>query len=226
MAELIVALDVATLDEARRLIEALPELRWAKIGPVLLLASGTNRLIGELHNGGIKVFLDCKWHDIPHTVAGAVRQAARLGVDLATVHALGGSEMVRAAVAARGGMRVAGVSVLTSHNAESFGEARGVQGTDLREEVSRLTRLLVDAGVDAVVTSPFEIAQVKEVAGPDRWIVVPGIRPAGSAAGDQRRRATPEEAVAAGATHLVVGRPVIEASDPRAVYQAICEAIA
>jgi orotidine-5'-phosphate decarboxylase len=232
MAELIVAFDVASTDQARRLADSLPGLKWAKIGPMLLLAEGGTALIGELRGRGVKIFLDCKWHDIPNTVAGAVRAAAALGVDLATVHALGGRAMVRAAVEARGGMRLAGVSVLTSHTADSFADATGRAdlasgggGADLGEEVARLTRLLVEAGVDAIVTSPQEIARVRALAGPDRWIVVPGIRPAGSAAGDQRRTATPEQAAAAGATHLVVGRPVIEAREPRAVYQALCDAI-
>ncbi len=230
MAELIVAFDVASTDAARRLADSLPGLAWAKIGPMLLLAEDGTALIGELRGRGVKIFLDCKWHDIPHTVAGAVRAAAGLGVELATVHGLGGREMVQAAVEARGAMRLAGVSVLTSHTAASFAEATGRRGAevgmDLGEEVARLTRLLVDAGVDAIVTSPHEIGPVRALAGPDRWIVVPGIRPAGSAAGDQRRTATPREAVAAGATHLVVGRPVIEAREPRAVYQALCDAIA
>jgi orotidine-5'-phosphate decarboxylase len=227
MAEVIVAFDVASTDEARRLADRLPGLSWAKIGPMLLLAEGGTALIGELRGRGVKVFLDCKWHDIPNTVAGAVRAAGALGVDLVTVHGLGGREMVQAAVQARGAMRVAGVSVLTSHTAASFAAATGRAGVvDLGEEVARLARLLVDAGVDAIVTSPHEIARVRALAGPDRWIVVPGIRPAGSATGDQRRTATPQEAAAAGATHLVVGRPVIEAREPRAVYQALCEAIA
>jgi orotidine-5'-phosphate decarboxylase len=230
MAEVIVAFDVASTDEARRLADLLPGLGWAKIGPMLLLAKGGTALIGELRGRGVKVFLDCKWHDIPNTVAGAVRAAAALGVDLATVHGLGGREMVRAAVGARGAMRLAGVSVLTSHTAASFAEATGraelgAAGMDLGDEVARLTRLLVEAGVDAIVTSPHEIARVRDLAGPDRWIVVPGIRPEGSAAGDQRRTATAQAAAAAGATHLVVGRPVIAARQPRVVYQALCDAV-
>jgi len=230
MAEVIVAFDVATADAARRLADHLPGLKWAKIGPMLLLAEGGTALIKELRGRGVEIFLDCKWHDIPNTVAGAVRAAAGLGVSLATVHALGGREMVQAAVAARGGMRLAGVSVLTSHTPGSFADATGradlgAEGADLGAEVARLTRLLVEAGVDAIVTSPHEIARARALAGPDRWIMVPGIRPAGSAAGDQRRTATPEAAVAAGATHLVVGRPVIEAREPRAAYEALCDAV-
>lgn len=134
--------------------------------------------------------------------------------------------MVRAAVEARGAMRVAGVSVLTSHSAESYGGAIGAPRGDLDAEVARLARLLVEAGVDAIVTSPQEIATVKSIVGPQHWIVVPGIRPPGSERRDQRRTAEPRAAVAAGATHLVVGRPITGARDPQAVYQELCEGIA
>jgi orotidine-5'-phosphate decarboxylase len=224
VAELIVALDLESPEEARRLLDALPGLRWAKVGPMLLLAGGLE-LVAELKGRGIRVFLDLKWHDIPHAVAGAVAAAARLGVDLVTVHALGGEEMVRAAVAARGGTRVAGVTVLTSHSAASLAVALGRPTVELAGEVERLARMLVAAGVDAVVTSPEEIGVVRSVAGPDTWIVVPGIRPPFAEAGDQRRTATPEAAVAAGATHLVVGRPIVRAKDPQKVYQGLCDAI-
>lgn len=224
MAELIVALDVPSAESARRLLDQLPGLRWAKIGPMLFLAGGPD-FVRECRGRQVRVFLDLKWHDIPHAVAGAARAAAALGVELATVHALGGADMVRAAVEARGSMRVAGVSVLTSHTRESFGRAVGKPRAKLEAEVKRLTRLLIGAGVDAIVTSPHEIAAVRAIAGPERWIVVPGIRPAGSDAGDQRRSAEPGDAVVAGATHLVVGRPITEARQPREVYQRICEAI-
>jgi len=224
VAELIVALDCQSVDPARRLLDRLPGVRWVKIGPMLFVAGGPE-FVRECRAREAHVFLDLKWHDIPHAVAGAVRAASALGVDLATVHALGGEEMVRAAVEARGHMRVAGVSVLTSHTPESFGRVVGQPRPDLAAEVERLARLLVDAGVDAVVTSPHEIATVRAVAGADCWIVVPGIRPAGSEPHDQSRTAEPRAAVAAGATHLVVGRPITGARDPREVYQSICEAI-
>ena len=224
MAELIVALDVLSADDARRLLDRLPGLRWAKIGPMLFLVGGP-ALVRECREREVRVFLDLKWHDIPYAVAGAVRAASALGVELATVHGLGGDAMVRAAVEARGSMRVAGVSVLTSHTAESFRHAVGKPSVELGDEVERLARLLVGAGGDAIVTSPYEITVVRAVAGPERWIVVPGIRPAGSDAGDQHRSAEPKAAVSAGATHLVVGRPITGAREPREVYQRICEAI-
>ncbi len=218
------ALDLDSPQQARRVLDALPGLRWAKVGPMLLLAGGWD-LVAELKGRGIRVFLDLKWHDIPHAVAGAVAAAARLGVDLVTVHALGGEEMVRAAVAARGKTRVAGVTVLTSHSAASLAAALGRPTVELAGEVERLARMLLAAGVDAVVTSPEEIGVVRSVAGPDTWIVVPGIRPPFAEVGDQRRTATPEAAVAAGATHLVVGRPIVRAKDPQKVYQGLCDAI-
>jgi orotidine-5'-phosphate decarboxylase len=224
VAELILALDVPAPDDARRLLDRLSGLRWVKIGPMLFLGAGPE-LIRECRGRGLCVFLDLKWHDIPHTVGEAARAAARLGVELATVHALGGREAVKSAVEARGGMRIAAVTVLTSHSGESYGEAVGRPVSSLPGEAARLARLAVDAGVDAIVTSPQEIATVKGIAGPERWIVVPGIRPAGTDQGDQRRTAEPRAAVAAGATHLVVGRPITGARDPGAVYQDICEAL-
>lgn len=225
MAEVIVALDLPSAADALRLADRLPGLRWAKLGPMLFLESGP-ALVRELKARGVRVFLDFKWHDIPHTVAGAVSAASRLGIDLATVHVLGGEDMLRAAVAAKNGMRLAGVSVLTSHTPDSYAKAVGAERRDLVAEVTRLARLAVEAGLDAVVTSPLEVAQVRAVVGRDRWIVVPGIRIGGSAAGDQQRTADPAEAAAAGATHLVVGRPILEAVEPGTVYQEVCEAVA
>lgn len=224
MAEVIVALDLPTADDALRLVDQLPGLRWAKVGPVLFVREGP-ALVRELKARGVSVFLDLKWHDIPTTVAEAARQAAALEVDLATVHALGGSAMLEAAVGAAGALRLAAVTVLTSHTRETYAEVVGrEEASEVLSEVVRLARLAVGAGVGALVTSPHEAAAVAEVAGPDRWLVVPGIRPAGSAADDQQRAATPREAVAAGATHLVVGRPVTRAEHPAAVYQELCEA--
>lgn len=225
MAEVIVALDLPAAADALRLVDRVPGLRWAKLGPMLFLEGGPG-LVGELKARGIKIFLDFKWHDIPNTVAGAVRAASRLGIDLATVHVLGGEEMLRAAADARNGMRLAGVSVLTSHTPESYGKAVGAERLDLGAEVARLTRVAVQAGLDAIVTSPLEVAAVRAIAGPGRWIVVPGIRTSGVAAGDQQRTADPAQAAAAGATHLVVGRPILEAVEPAAVYHEICDAVA
>lgn len=222
MAEVILALDVTSLDETRRLLDRLPDLRWAKVGPILFLQSGP-AVIEELHKRGIQVFLDLKWHDIPNTVAEAARQAANVGVALATVHALGGAEMIGAAAEAGGGMRIAAVSVLTSHSPDSYWRVVGRGGGGLGDEVVRLARMAVDAGARAVVAAPPEVAGVRAGVGPDPWIVTPGIRPSGSALDDHQRAATPREAVERGSTHLVVGRPILRAEDPGAVYQQLCE---
>ena len=132
---------------------------------------------------------------------------------------------LEAAVQAAGQMRLAAVTVLTSHSPGGYWDTVGRTGEpDVAAEVERLARLAVDSGVGAVVTSPREVAAAREIAGPDRWLVVPGIRPAGSAADDQRRTADPAAAAQAGATHLVVGRPITRAENPRAVYEAIVEA--
>ena len=221
MAEIIVALDVSSSRDAWSLIERLPGLRWVKVGPMLFLRSG-ERLIAELKDRGLRVFLDLKWHDIPNSVAEAVKAAAAMGVDLATVHALGGDAMLRSAVAVAGPMRLAAVSVLTSHGEADYWAAVGRPGGGLLvDEVRRLAALAVSAGVHALVASPHEVAAVREVGGADRWIVTPGIRPAGSVMYDQRRAADPAQAAAAGATHLVIGRPITRAESPEAVYEAM-----
>ena len=221
MAEVIVALDVPEAGAALRLVDEIPRLRWAKVGPVLFLDGGPG-LVRELKTRGIRVFLDLKWHDIPHSVAGAVRQAASLGVDLATVHGLGGRAMLAAAVQASGAMKIAAVSVLTSHSASDYWEAVGRDGADdLVREVVRLSRVAVDSGVHAIVSSTSEATAVREAVGTEPWIVVPGIRLAGGASDDQSRVAEPRAAVKAGATHLVIGRPIIRANSPGSVYESI-----
>lgn len=226
MAEIIVALDVPDARDAMALVERLPGLRWVKVGPMLFLRSGKG-LIARLKDRGLGVFLDLKWHDIPNSVAEAVRAAAELGVDLATVHALGGEAMLRSAVAVAGPMRLAAVSVLTSHGERDYWETVGRgDGGPLLAEVRRLAAMATGAGVHAVVASPQEVAAVREVVGPERWIVTPGIRPAGARLDDQRRTADPATAAAAGATHLVVGRPITRADDPGAVYESVSRAAA
>jgi orotidine-5'-phosphate decarboxylase len=225
MTELIVALDLASADEALRLADRLPDLRWVKVGPVLFVREGPG-MIRALQERGLQVFLDLKWLDIPNTVAGAVHAAEHLRVDLATVHAAGGAPMLRAAVEASSSLRLAAVTVLTSHRPESYREAMGRgEGVDLEVEVGRLVRLAVDAGVGAIVTSPLELARVRDLVDPETWLVVPGIRPAGVALDDQRRTLDPRKAAQAGATHLVVGRPITRANDPQSVYNRICEAV-
>ena len=225
MAEIVVALDLPSAGAALTLVDSLPGLSWVKLGPTLFIAGGTS-LIDQLKGRNLRVFLDLKWHDIPHQVAGAAASAAAAGVDLATVHTLGGVEMMRAAREAAGEMRVVGVTVLTSHSAESYGRALGrTSEVHMAAEVGRLAREAMSAGLHGVVASPLEIETVRPIVGSSGWIVVPGIRPAGSDVGDQQRTAQPQVAVRAGATHLVVGRPITEAREPRAAYERLCEAL-
>ncbi len=215
MAEVILALDLPTREEALPLLDRLPELRWVKIGSVLMGAEGP-AFVRELNGRGLRVFLDLKWHDIPNTVAGAVAQACRLGVAMATVHTLGGRPMLQAAVEAAGeGLALVGVTVLTSHDEPEYAATMARPTVRLVDEAARLARIGVAAGLAGVVCSPLEVERVRATLGPGPAIVVPGIRRRGDDPGDQSRTATPAEAVAAGATHLVVGRPILSAPDPR-----------
>jgi orotidine-5'-phosphate decarboxylase len=218
MAEVIVALDLDTLHEALRVVDRLPGLGWAKVGATLFGREGP-QAVRALQDRGIQVFLDLKWHDIPHQVAGAVRAAADLGVGLATVHALGGSAMLAAAQDAAAAMRLVAVTVLTSHSAEELAAVLGRAGAEPADEAERFARMAVGAGLAGVVTSPAETARLRRALGPDAWIVVPGIRPVGSLADDQARSSTAAHAAEAGATHLVVGRPITRAEDPLTVYE-------
>jgi orotidine-5'-phosphate decarboxylase len=218
---LIVALDVASPVEARPLVAKLRgRVGMFKVGSQLFTAAGPD-FVRELVEGDEKVFLDLKYHDIPNTVAHAVAMAARLGVSLLDVHALGGKAMLEAAAGALPAMgtRLLAITVLTGHDEGALGEI-GISGT-LPASVRRLALLAQAAGLDGVVASPQEVASIREACGEDFLIVTPGIRPIGSARGDQARTATPEAALAAGADYLVVGRPILEAPDPAAAAEAI-----
>jgi orotidine-5'-phosphate decarboxylase len=226
LAELIVAFDLPSGREALALANRLPGLRWAKVGPVLFVREGPV-LIREFTQRGIRVFLDLKWHDIPNIVAGAVTAARELGVAMTTIHCLGGRAMLAAAAQAAAGSDLAlvGVTVLTSHDA---GELEGILGRgvpDVGFEAERLARTAIHAGLRGIVTSGQELGLLREALGPEPWIVVPGIRAPGEAAGDQVRTIEPADAVRRGATHLVVGRPITGAKDPRAAYQRLVEVL-
>jgi orotidine-5'-phosphate decarboxylase len=189
-----------------------PHVGVFKIGPGLFMEGGP-ALVEEIKALGRKIFLDVKLYDIPETVARACRQAVRLGVDFMTVHASGGSRMLAAAREAGAGVRLLGVTVLTS-----FDEAQLAAEWDLKESVpervSRWARLASDAGLAGIVCSPLELAAVKEALKPGMITVVPGIRSAKDAPGDQRRTMSAHDAVKAGADLLVVGRPIIASPDP------------
>jgi orotidine-5'-phosphate decarboxylase len=224
---LIVALDVSTAAAAQKIVAAVGDsAQTYKVGMQLYTAEGP-QLVRDLVASGRRVFLDLKYHDIPTTVAAAVHEATRLGVSMLTVHATGGGKMLHAAVdAARTSnpnLLVLGVTVLTSLDENEMGKV-GFGGT-VREEVLRLAALALDNGCKGIVTSAREAAAVRAELGHNFAIVTPGVRPAGSSHGDQARVATPAEAIAAGASHIVVGRPITEAADPAAEARRILEQI-
>jgi orotidine-5'-phosphate decarboxylase len=214
---LIVALDVSSAAAAQKIVAAVGDSASTyKVGMQLYTAEGPG-IVRDLVNSGRKVFLDLKFHDIPNTVAAAVREASSLGVSMLTVHGSGGSKMLKAAAeAAKGPARrapiVLAVTVLTSMDQNDLNSV-GIPGK-VAEQVVRLARTAVQSGCGGVVASVQEAALLRKELGKDFAIVTPGIRPAGSDVGDQARIATPAEAMAAGATHIVVGRPITGAEDP------------
>ncbi|HEY4381904.1 MAG TPA: orotidine-5'-phosphate decarboxylase [Acidobacteriaceae bacterium] len=219
---LIVALDFPRVDLAMDLVDQLQgTCRWFKVGMELYYAAG-NPVIERLRNRGFDVFLDLKLHDIPNTVAGAVRSVTSVGASLLTLHAAGGERMMRAAAEAASGPdapRLLAVTVLTSMDAPELA-AVGVLDSPATQ-VLRLARLAQSAGIDGLVCSPEEVAAARELMGPSALLVTPGIRPAGSGANDQSRLATPTQAIARGASMLVVGRPITQAPDPAKAAAAI-----
>ena len=221
---LIVALDVANIAEARQLIGALGEaVSFYKIG-LELVSVGGFELARALKAQGKSVFLDMKLHDIPNTVERATINLAQMGVDLLTVHAY--PQTMAAAARGRGAhtLRILGVTILTSMHQTDFAEA-GYQGL-IAQRVETRARQAMDAGIDGLVCAPQEASAVRQATGAKALIVTPGVRPAGSEHGDQARSATPTQAIQNGASHLVVGRPIIQAYDPLAAAQAIILEIA
>jgi len=217
--KLIVALDVESVAEAKALVAALGEaVVFYKIGLELAFAGGID-FAKELKGSGRKVFLDMKLHDIGATVERATRQAAALGVDFLTVH--GYPQTLRAAVAgaAGSGLKLLAVTAMTSYDDADLAEAG--YGCGVAELVARRAQQAKDSGVHGLVLSPLELAAVRAVVGPGMTLVTPGVRPAGSDAGDQKRVLTPAQAIAATADHLVVGRPVTRAGDPKAAAERI-----
>jgi orotidine-5'-phosphate decarboxylase len=217
---LIVALDVPNAVEACKLAGQIGEAAGTfKVGKQLFTAEGP-QVVRDLVASGRRVFLDLKFHDIPNTVAGAVAAAAQLGVSMLTVHASGGSRMLKAAVEAAGsGPMVLAVTVLTSLNDADMAEI-GISGR-VGEQALRMAALARSCGCPGIVVSPNEAAEIRRELGTGFAIVTPGIRPAGSQAGDQARFATPANAIRAGATHLVVGRPITGEKDPAAAARAV-----
>jgi orotidine-5'-phosphate decarboxylase len=225
---LIVALDVPDAPSAHALLGRLEgTCAWFKVGLELFVAAGPAVLEPILARGH-SVFLDLKFHDIPNTVAGAVRSAARLGGRMLTVHASGGPAMLAAAQAALEGVdhppELLAVTMLTSMDAGQM-SAVGLAHSP-SDQVQRLARIALEAGMRGFVCSPQEVTALRALAGPAAILVVPGIRPAGSDAGDQKRIATPAETLRMGASYLVVGRPITQGSDPAAAAEAIVQEMA
>jgi len=222
--KLIVALDFPDASQALQLVDRLEDsCRWFKVGLELYLAAG-NQVVETLKKRGFSVFLDLKLHDIPNTVAGAVRSVASLGADLLTVHAGGGPIMLaaaaEAATASQTAPRLLAVTVLTSMDAAQL-TAIGISSSPA-EQALRLAQVAHAAGISGLVCSPEEAAQMRRAL-PDAILVTPGIRPAGAEVGDQKRIATPAAALAAGANYLVVGRPITQAAKPSAAVARILQ---
>src|SRR5271156_1339537 len=244
---LAVALDYPDAHQAMKLVDTLGQTcQWFKVGMELYYAAG-NDIIRQLRDRGFDVFLDLKLHDIPNTVAGAVRSVTQTGAALLTIHAGGGAAppapkpgppplappagggaamMTAAAEAARapGSPRLLAVTVLTSMDTGQL-TGTGITASPA-DQVLRLAKLARQSGIDGFVCSAEEVASVRAATGPDTLLVIPGIRPAGAAIGDQKRIATPAQAIAAGASLLVVGRPITQAPNPAAAAQAILNEIA
>ncbi len=216
---LVVALDASHRDDVLRLVDALQgSVGMLKIGLQAFIANGP-AIVREVVARGERVFLDLKIHDIPNTAKHAIAEAAALGASIATVHAAGGQAMLEACAHDR--LLVLGVTILTSLDGAEL-QRIGFAGTPVENAV-RLARLARSSGLRGVVASPHEIAPIRAACGTDFVILTPGIRPAGSDAGDQRRTMTPREAIAAGADYIVVGRPITNAADPRSAAQKIVE---
>lgn len=229
---IIVALDGMDPDSALRFVASIPELQWVKVGLELFVAGGP-QIVLALRDLGQRVFLDLKFHDIPATMAAACRQAAVLGADLITVHASAGSQaLAQAQQAATEAAQQAGreppcllgVTVLTSWEEQAFRQQLQVVSS-LEQHVSHLADLAVQAGIGGCVCSPHELAALR-VRHPEPFVLVaPGIRPQGSARGDQARVMAPAEALGAGASRLVIGRPITGSANPPEAFAACCRSL-
>lgn len=224
---LIVALDVSTAAAAQKIVAAVGNSALTyKVGMQLYTAEGP-QVVRDLVASGRRVFLDLKYHDIPNTVGAAVAEAVKLGVSMLTVHAAGSGKMLRAAVEAAKSspeLMILAVTVLTSMDGQDL-EKIGIRGS-VEDSVVRLATMAVANGCQGIVASAREASTLRAEVGRNFAIVTPGVRPAGTSVGDQVRVVTPAEAIAAGASHIVVGRPITEAADPAAEARAILAQIA
>ena len=226
--ELILALDVETQADALAVLKRIgPDLKWVKVGLQLFTRHGPD-IVKRVADCGYKVFLDLKLHDIPNTVSSAVKSLKSLPCELLTIHACGGSEMIRWAVEAAAqtnpDLKLLGVTVLTSMNEAALRET-GVARSP-QEQVLHLARLGIDNGLPGLVCSPLELPLLRSALGQSPLLVTPGIRPAGSSSDEQKRIMTPAQAAQAGASFIVVGRPILKAENPTQAVRAIQDEIA
>lgn len=227
--KIIIALDVSNTDGALRLIDSLSDQgqppALCKIGLELFTAEGPS-VVKAVKSRGCEVFLDLKFHDIPNTIAHAIRSAAGLGVCMATLHAVGGPVMMEAAAKAAEGseLLILAVTLLTSMDAAQL-SSTGIE-VEPKTQVLRLAGLASAAGIGGIVCSPLEISAIRESFGNNLRIVTPGVRPTWAAAGDQKRVMTPAEAVKAGSDWLVIGRPITAAKNPKEAYEKVVEELA
>ncbi|MEM9216715.1 MAG: orotidine-5'-phosphate decarboxylase [Cyanobacteria bacterium P01_F01_bin.150] len=230
--QIIVPLDISTKEEAIALLDRLPQVAFWKVGLELFVACGPT-ILDELKQRNKRIFLDLKFHDIPNTVAGACRSAARYGVDLLTVHAAAGTDALRLAqqsavtsaqAAGQPVPQLLAITLLTSLNSRALAFDLKVP-VELPEYVLHMALLAKDAGIPGVVCSPQEASELRRVCGKEFTLVCPGVRPSWSQKGDQRRSLTPSEAIQAGADYLVIGRPITQADDPAVAFDKVCQEI-
>ena len=229
----IVPLDVPSYDGAIALLDQLPEVTFWKVGLELFVSDGS-KILTELKSRQKRIFLDLKFHDIPNTMAGAARAAGRYGVDLLTVHACAGSNALKLtqAAAVEGAKQsnaqppnVIAVTLLTSIAPEQLSQELKVEA-EVKDYAQGMAKLAQDSGLAGAVCSPLEASALRKLCGPDFVLVCPGVRPTWAAKGDQKRVMTPSEAIAAGATYLVIGRPITQAADPAIAWEKIMDELA
>jgi orotidine-5'-phosphate decarboxylase len=224
--KIIVPLDVPDKESAIALLDQLPQVTFWKVGLELFVSDG-KEILQVLRERQKRVFLDLKFHDIPNTVAGACRSALRYNVDLLTIHATAGREALTAAVDAKGDnskTKLIAITLLTSLNSRNLAFDLKVP-LELSEYALQMALLTKEAGLDGAVCSPQEVQDIRRLCGEDFTLVCPGVRPQWAATGDQRRVMTPAAALKAGASYLVIGRPITQANNPAEAFERICEEI-
>lgn len=219
---IILGLDVNSLSEVKHIVELCSQCCWFKVGSQLFTREGP-AIVDWLKEKGKRVFLDLKFHDIPNTVMNAVGSAISLGVDMLTIHSLGGSKMIRSAREKVEGTntKIIAVTILTSHREENIRNELGI-GWTLKEAVYKLAQMALSSGAHGVVCSPEETKELRDRMGNEFIIITPGVRPVWSAdTQDQARVMTPKDAISVGATYIVVSRPVLKAEDPKIAFEKI-----